>query len=257
MTLSHELRQNQEMKRQILTALLLIAIGGCDDEQNLSPSFPEINNPLDEDAFLQKILKEATEAEELTLLKDGERERYLDANGSGFSGWVLKSYSDGRLGYLFQCREGVQDGLHTAWHENGKKMVERQWKDGQREGPFVIWSAAGVLQSRGFNLKNLRDGRYEEFYSNGKIKTLAQYENGKLESLSRWKPDGSACPHSRVMGGAGLVVDYQEDGSVDSNHSYAHGEFDYGYTEAPLETSVSLDEGELKSEKDGNDSVTE
>ena len=76
---------------------------------------------------------------------------------------------------------------------------------------------------RGFNLKNLRDGRYEEFYSNGKIKTLAQYENGKLESLSRWKPDGSACPHSRVMGGAGLVVDYQEDGSVDSNHSYAHG----------------------------------
>ena len=82
MTLSHELRQNQEMKRPILTALLLIAIGGCDDEQNLSPSFPEIDNPLDEDAFLQKILKEATEAEELTLLKDGERERYLDANGS-------------------------------------------------------------------------------------------------------------------------------------------------------------------------------
>ena len=60
-----------------LTALLLIAIGGCDDEQNLSPSLSEIDNPLDEDAFLQKILKEATEAEELTLLKDGEREGIL------------------------------------------------------------------------------------------------------------------------------------------------------------------------------------
>ena len=150
LTLSHELRQNQEMKRPILTALLLIAIGGCDDEQNLSPSFPEIDNPLDEDAFLQKILKEATEAEELTLLKDGERERYLDANGSGFSGWVLKSYSDGRLGYLFQCREGVQDGLHTAWHENGKKMVERQWKDGQRDGPFV-----DLVSCRGFAVQRI------------------------------------------------------------------------------------------------------
>ena len=77
------------MKRPILTALLLIAIGGCDDEQNLSPSFPEIDNPLDEDAFLQKILKEATEAEELTLLKDGERKGILTpmvpVSADGFS----------------------------------------------------------------------------------------------------------------------------------------------------------------------------
>ena len=78
LTLSHDIDQNQEMKRPILTALLLLTVGGCDDEKNLSPSFPEMDNPLDEDSFLQRIIQEATEVEELTVVTDGERERYLD-----------------------------------------------------------------------------------------------------------------------------------------------------------------------------------
>ena len=44
-------------------------------------------------------------------------------------------------------------------------MVERKWKEGLRNGPFVTWSAAGALESRGFNFKNLRHGQFEEFYS--------------------------------------------------------------------------------------------
>ena len=257
LTLSHDIDQNQEMKRPILTALILFAIGGCDDEKNLSPPFPEMDNPLDEDSFLQRILQEATDAEDLTRVMDGERERYLDANESGFSGWVRKSYSGGSLGYLFQCREGVQDGLHTAWHENGRKMVERQWKEGLRDGPFVTWTAAGALESRGFNSKNLRHGQFEEFYSNGQRKTDAQYENGKLDRLSRWMPDGSLCPNTKVKEGAGLVVDYEEDGSVDSNHSYANGELDYGYSRE-LPDTVVLEEGEVLVEKvEGNSSLAD
>ena len=255
LTLSHDIDQNQEMKRPILTALLLLTIGGCDDEKNLSPSFPEMDNPLDDDSFLRRILQEATEAEELTVVTDGERERYLDANGSGFSGWVRKSYSGGRLGYLFQCREGVQDGLHTAWHENGRKMVERQWKEGLRDGPFVTWTAAGALESRGFNSKNLRHGQFEEFYSTGQRKTDAQYQDGKLDRLSRWMPDGFLCPHSKVKEGAGLVVDYEEDGSVDSNHSYAKGELDYGYSGELPDTAVLVEEEEPVQEVEGNSSL--
>ena len=245
------------MKSSILTALLLFAIGGCDDETNLSPSFPEMDNPLDGDAFLQRILREATEVDKLIVLMDGEKERYLDANGSAFSGWVLKSYSGGRLGYLFQCREGLQDGLHTAWHDNGRKMVERQWKEGVRDGPFVTWSAAGALESRGFNSYNLRHGQFEEFYSTGQRKTDAHYQVGKLVRLSRWMPDGSLCPHSKVRGGAGLVVDYQEDGLVDYNHSYANGELDYGYQEELTDTVVLVEEEGLVQEVEGNSSLAD
>ncbi len=53
------------------------------------------------------------------------------------------------------------------------------------------------------------------------------------------------------------MVDYEEDGSVDSNHSYANGELDYGYSRE-LPDTVVLEEGEVQVEKvEGNSSLAD
>ena len=215
---------------KIITVLLgaLFLFTGCSDNEKVIPSFPEMPNPLNDPDNLKSTFEDATELEDLTVIEDGVGQIYKLSNGELFSGWIKKTYENKKVGYLFHCMDGKQDGLYTAWHDNGKKMVERTWKKGVRHGPFRNWTAAGILVSRGFNKDNQLDALYEEFYNNGNKKSDIIYREGKIQSFARWKPDGVACPLTKLQNGTGVVYHYREDGSVDSNESYFEGEFDYG-----------------------------
>lgn len=228
LTLLMVLTHTKLMKSKIFLIGVVLLLCGCGNDEATSLDFPKIVNPLDQDDFLKNTLNEATELSDLIVTIDGEMHVYKASDNSPYSGWIKKTYDGGKVGYLFQCNDGMQDGLYTAWYENGKKMVERMWRKGIREGPFVTWSNSGLLQSRGYNKNNLRNDLFEEFYANGKEKSVVQYLNGKIETFSRWQPDGQKCPYTSVKGGTGIVVYYNEDGAIDSNESYYNGELDYG-----------------------------
>ena len=93
-------------------------------EEITEPSFPEINNPLNQISILQSTFDKAVDIADLFISTDQNINTYKDKNGASYSGWVKKSYPNGNVGFLFKCENGLQNGLHTAWHENGKKMVE-------------------------------------------------------------------------------------------------------------------------------------
>ena len=82
------------------------------------PSFPEIDNPLNEIDFLQRALKEATELSELIVTQEGDLQTYRTQDGSLYNGWVQNNHVSGKVVFLFRCEKGKQDGLHTAWYEN-------------------------------------------------------------------------------------------------------------------------------------------
>jgi antitoxin component YwqK of YwqJK toxin-antitoxin module len=214
---------------KILTFVFgLLFIIGCSEDKLDSPKFPEILNPLDDEDERQKAFENATELELLLVSEDMNSSVYQNNNGSLYSGWVKKTYDDGKMGYLFHCKDGKQHGLHTAWYKNGKKMVERTWVNGVREGPYKYWSAFGTLEFRGYYKNNLKDGLVEEFYPDGRKKAEINYLGGKIMSYKKWKADGAICPITSIKGGTGVIAHYREDGTVDFNETYLDGEIDYG-----------------------------
>ena len=225
---------------KILTFVLgLLFIFGCSEDKLDSPKFPEIINPLDDEDKRQNAFENATELELLLVSEDMNSSVYQNNNGSLYNGWVKKTYDNGKIGYLFHCKDGKQHGLHTAWYKNGKKIVERTWENGVRTGPYKYWSAFGTLESRGYYKNNLKDGLVEEFYPDGRKKAEIIYVSGKIMSYKKWKMDGTICPFTNLEKGKGVIVHYREDGTVDFNETYLDGEIDYGGTEEPADiTSV-------------------
>ena len=225
-----------------ITLLFLLLLIGCDYQDGPVSHFPSKENPLDQPDVLKKSLENSVDLGELRVsLEQGVEVYRILGDNKLYSGWIRKTYKAGSVGYLFYCVEGRQDGLHTSWHENGKKMVERMWSNGTRHGPFTVWSTAGILESRGFMKNNLMHGLVEEFYSIGVKKSLIQYQNGKIDTFFRWKPDGTKCPNTNIIGGRGIVFHYHEDNTIDSNESYWGGEVDYGQSTTTLTNMGELD----------------
>mgnify|MGYP003684116869 CR=1 FL=1 len=225
-----------------ITLLFLLFLFGCDYQDAPVSPFPSAENPLDQPDVLKKSLENSVDLGELRVsLEQGVKVYRILRENKLYSGWIRKTYQAGSVGYLFYCVEGRQDGLHTSWHENGKKMVERMWSNGTRHGPFTIWSTAGILESRGFMKNNLMHGLVEEFYSNGVQKSLIQYQNGKIDTFFRWKPNGTKCPNTTIVDGKGIVFHYHEDNTIDSNESYWEGEIDYGQSTKTIIKKVELD----------------
>ena len=248
LTLIYFLGHNCRMKKLIICIFIFWWFAGCSQEEEVIPSFPQIDNPLDREDNLKSTIEEATDFSGISITIENEIEILrLSTSGERYNGWVKKSYENGKLGYLFHSQNGRQDGLYTAWYKNGKKMVERTWKNGMRDGPFKLWTEAGVLDSRGFNQNNLRHGLFEEFYASGKMKSKIEYSKGRIQTFLRWKPDGTKCPHTLVQEGTGFVIHYKEDGTVDSNESYLKGEYDYGYPSDVNETSLNTEDEDSNS----------
>ena len=60
-----------------------------------------------------------------------------------------------------------EEGLFTAWHDNGQKEIEQTWKDGKREGLQTIW------------------------HDNGQKASERTYKDGEPVSETRWDKEGN------------------------------------------------------------------
>jgi len=147
-------------KALLLFAALLVA--GCGEKssseglesanENAEPSAdtakppPVAESPSEEpsetpkslsDADVERLLKEAVDHESLE-----ERGDFLYQNDEPYSGWVKSVADSGQVMGLGQCKDGKPDGLSMAWGENGQKIAETTFKDGE-EVSGKYWNGKG------------------------------------------------------------------------------------------------------------------
>ncbi len=87
-------------------------------------------------------------------------------------------------------------------HDNGQVGLLQQLKDGKRDGLDTHW------------------------YSNGQKKAEGNFKDGKVVSAVVWKPNGEKCPVTYVEDGAGVVVNYNENGTEDFRVTIKDSEID-------------------------------
>ena len=86
-----------------------------------------------------------------------------------------------------------KDGLlitYESWYENGKKKSEENYKGlSNRKSPNGKKCLDGVgifyFSQVSCHYDFIRDGEYQEWYENGKMKELGNYKSGKQDGL--WK----------------------------------------------------------------------
>ena len=70
-----------------------------------------------------------------------------------------------------------KNGIHTEFHENGKKRSEGNFKDGKTDGLWTSWYENGQKESEGTYKDGELDGLYTEWYENGQ-KIIRFFEDG-------------------------------------------------------------------------------
>ena len=109
------------------------------------------------------------------------------------------------------------------WHAKGVKKSEIHWVNDLMMGSFAVWHPNGRIKVRGQTKDGEVNGKWEHFYSNGKLERNSQNRIGKLVSLKVWLPDGQPCPHSQVEKGNGIWNMYEEDGTLKERRTFRDG----------------------------------
>lgn len=72
-------------------------------------------------------------------------------------------------------KNGVRDGLWTAWHENGNVESEVVYIDGDRHGIMSTWYEDGKLRYKGAYANNEKIGEWIYYDKSGKEIKRVQY----------------------------------------------------------------------------------
>lgn len=153
-------------------------------------------------------------------------------------------YPDGKLRTMAMFRNGVPEGIRRDYSPDGK--IEKG----------CIYSN-GVVVAEGIVLEDgNRNGPWKEFYEDGSVKGIGQYENGK--QVGEWKffHRSGKLEQSGRYGKNGKPEGnwkwYYEDGSLLRSENFRNGQRDGDYSEYDERGSV-ISEGEyLNGLEEGN-----
>jgi antitoxin component YwqK of YwqJK toxin-antitoxin module len=107
--------------------------------------------------------------EKTVCVKTDAQERnnliYLPNKTKPFSGNNLCKYNNGQIKYKGKYKNGMKDGKHIYWNENGQLGSEKVFINGKRkDGHYISYDEKG-------------DRRYEDTWKNGKLNGLTVIHN--------------------------------------------------------------------------------
>jgi len=76
-------------------------------------------------------------------------------------------------------------------------------------------------------------GWVKQRWTNGQIRLLAECKEGKVMTAFAWRIGGENCPHTNLVNGKGVVVDYNEDGTEKARRTYKDGKVVEDYPLSP------------------------
>lgn len=144
--------------------------------------------------------------------------------------------------------DGLKNGIYMIWHENGQiakkaiykngelngfldefspsgqQLLSTGYKNGQKWGLEKKWYSSGSLSAKIFwNDKGRKHNKAETWFTNGNLKTVRLYENGKLIEAQSWKPNGKLNSEA-VQNGNGKLVFFDQEGLPTHTQLFQDGE---------------------------------
>lgn len=119
-------------------------------------------------------------------------------------------------------------GIWNNWDRTGRLLSSYIYKDGKRDGPYVVHNAEGGIASEGVYREGRLEGLQKIFQENGS-RTEISYRNGQRDGLEKtWFPGGQLAVEAPWVDGKqdGVVTFYFENGSVQASIPFYRGKIE-------------------------------
>ena len=185
------------MKNLLLIAITILAVGcgGKDESTNETKPVEEKVLEVKEDAKPEEAVVETKpELEGVNWeeeLEPREGLAYVKGSDAPYTGKMYGLYENGQKKLQGNYKNGKRDGLWVVWHENGQKKSEGNYKDGNQDGPITLWHKNGQKSQE----VNWKDGKKEglnvKWHDNGQKQYEANFKDHKLDGLTTsWHKNG-------------------------------------------------------------------
>ena len=117
--------------------------------------------------------------------------------------FTLKSYFDnGKLAVEQNFSDGVFNGALRYYNIDGTQIKYGEYKNGDKEGRYINYYPNGKIYIQKMYKDDLLNGPFKQYYENGKIRKEAFYLNDKLYGKEViYNPDGSVKSERYYWGG--------------------------------------------------------
>ena len=89
-------------------------------------------------------------------------------------------------------KNGLREGPWVVYHENGQLFYKGDYKNGEQEGSWVGYRENGQLYYKGGFKNGKKEGSWVGYYDNGQLWYKGDYKNGVREGTWVWyQKDGS------------------------------------------------------------------
>ncbi len=103
--------------------------------------------------------------------------------GKPLTGFLVESYTNGKLKSWITVKEGIANGLWQEWLENGQLRFNAYWKDGKGHGLWQYFHDNGILRNEESYLFDVINGISRTYYNSGKLQNDFFWLNGKKEGV--------------------------------------------------------------------------
>ena len=139
---------------------------------------------LDKIIFIitKEYAKRPDELKRIPTLEQMERKNgrwYHKDSQTPYTGQFIEFYINGRLKGAGSFKDGLAEGLRTAYFPDGKTRYVRNYAKGLENGEFKQFFANGKIEQEGIFKDAKEEGIWKLWYSTGELKKQVEFKSGK------------------------------------------------------------------------------
>ena len=118
-------------------------------------------------------------------------------------------------------------GPRVIFREDGSQLAYQEWKNGKKNGEWILFYASGEMSSRSKNINGQSTGESTSWFKNGRVKHHCPIAvNGKMTCIQYYE-DGTKEHERPVLNGEhhGTWVRWRQDGTKASETELRHSKF--------------------------------
>lgn len=108
-----------------------------------------------------------------------------------FSGELVSFFSEGKIEFISNYKNGLKDGEEKIWFINGNLLSKRSYFKGKKIGNHIGFHENGDIRYFFQFEDDKQIGENFTWYPNSKIETYNKFLNGKQLVYKHWRIDGT------------------------------------------------------------------